>query len=134
MKFTALLLALCAIARPDGARATPLSCEAAAPCPTLQKIFGACASVVADEIVCRTENKALASPAHKSKTAYGYYSPPEGYSLEPQTARAVFEGRGTHGVDASVSADQQLYCLWGTAAGGYAAGYCEVRARLDKAH
>lgn len=132
MKFTASLVALCAIACLEDAHATPLSCEAAAPCPTLQKIFGACASVVADEIVCRTENKSLASPAHSSKTAYGYYSPPAGYSLEPQTARAVFEGRGTHGVDASVSDDQQLYCLWGTAGGGYAVGYCEVRARLEK--
>jgi hypothetical protein len=132
MKFTVSLLALCAVAPIEGVAATPLSCAAAAPCPTMQKIFGACANVVADEIVCRTESKSLASPAHSSKTSFGYYLPPTGYSLEPETARAVFEGRGTHGVDASISDDQQLYCLWGTAGGGYAAGYCEVRARLIK--
>jgi hypothetical protein len=136
MKFTASLLALCAIVPTEQAAATPLSCTAAAAapaCPPFQQLFGACPSAMADEVVCRTENKSLASPAHSSKTSYGYYSPPDGYSLEPETARAVFEGRGTHGVDASIAEGKQLYCLWGTAGGGYAAGYCEVRARLNKA-
>jgi hypothetical protein len=136
MKFTASLLALCAIASTGQASAAPLSCAAAAaaaPCSPLQQLFGACPQAAAEEVVCRTESKTLASPAHSSKTSYGYYSPPDGYSLEPETVRAVFEGRGTHGVDASIAGGQQLYCLWGTAGGGYAAGYCEVRARLNKA-
>ena len=135
MKFTASILALCAVASTEGAAATPLTCAAAvaaAPCSTVQKIFGACKNAMADEIVCRTESKSLASPAHSSKTSFGYYLPPAGYALEPETARAVYEGRGTHGVDASIAEGQQLYCLWGTAGGGYAAGYCEVRARLIK--
>jgi len=134
MKFTASLLVLCALASTEVAAATPLSCTAATPCPTIQKIFGACANFKADEVVCKTESKSLTSRAHSSRTSFGYYLPPAGYSLEPETARAVFEGRGTHGVAARISDDQQLYCLWGTAGGGgYVAGYCEVRARLIKA-
>lgn len=135
MKFTALLLAFSAVPLAAGEAATSLSCTAiaAATCPPVQKLFGGCANVPVDEVVCRTESKSLASPSHSSKTSFGYYSPPDGYALEPETTRAVFDGRGTHGVDASISKDQQLYCLWGTAGGGYAAGYCEVRARLIRA-
>lgn len=134
MKFTASFLALCALAPIEAAAATPLSCTASTQCPTIQRIFGACANFKAEEVVCKTESKTLASRAHSSKTSFGYYPPPAGYSLEPETARGVFEGRGTHGVAARISDDQQLYCLWGTAGGGgYVAGYCEVRARLTKA-
>lgn len=136
MKFTALLFALGASSLVQGAAATPLSCTSvaptAAPCQPIQKLLGACARVPVDEVVCRTESKSLTSPAHASKTSFGYYPPPAGYAFEPETTRAVFDGHGTHGVDASISKDRQLYCLWGTAGGGYAAGYCEVRARLLK--
>jgi hypothetical protein len=134
MKFTALLVVLCSLVFIGSAPATPLSC-AAVPvvdqCSPIQKFFGACPKLPADEVVCRTDRKSLTGAARSSKTAFGYYSPPDGYALEPETARAVFDGRGTHGVDASISKDRQLYCLWGTA-GGYINGYCEVRARLDK--
>jgi hypothetical protein len=133
MKFTAAMLALSVLAPIECLAATPLSCVAATPCPTMQKILGACASIKPDEIVCRTESKSLASRAHSSKTSFGYYLPPTGYSLEADTVRGVFDGRGTHGVAASISDDQQLYCLWGTAGGGDVAGYCEVRARLTQA-
>jgi hypothetical protein len=131
MRFTASLLALCAVAPIESATAAAsLSCTApVAPCPPLQKILGACANVAPAEIVCRTESKSVTSPARSSKTSFGYYPPPNGYAFEAGTARAVFEGQGTHGVDASISDGQQLYCLWGTAGGGHAAGYCEVRAR-----
>jgi hypothetical protein len=131
MRFTASLVALCGVAPIETAAAASLSCTTAVtPCPTLQKTFGACANVAPAEIVCRTESKSVTSPARSSKTSFGYYQPPAGYVLDPGTERAVFEGQGTHGVDASISDDQQLYCLWGTAGGGHAAGYCEVRARL----
>jgi hypothetical protein len=136
MKFTASLLALCVVAPTECVAATPLSCApatSATPCSTIQKLFGACATLQADEVVCRTESKSLASRPHSSKTSFGYYVPPAGYSLEPATVRAVFEGRGTHGVTGSMSDGQQLYCLWGTAGGGNVAGYCEARARLIKA-
>lgn len=133
MKFTASLFALCAIAPTECAAATYLACTGATSCPTIQNIFGACANFKAEELVCRTESKSLASRPHSSKTSFGYYLPPAGYSLEPATVRAVFDGRGTHGVNASLSDGQQLYCLWGTAGGGNVAGYCEARARLLKA-
>ena len=136
MKFSPLLFALSASSLIQGAAAEPLSCAsvapAAAPCQPIQKLLGACARVRVDEVVCRTESKSLISPAHASKTSFGYYSAPAGYAFEPETTRAVFDGHGTHGVDASISKDQQLYCLWGTAGGGDAAGYCEVHARLLK--
>jgi hypothetical protein len=131
MKITAPLLALCVTASIEGAAADPLSCTGVTPCPTMQNIFGKCGSYLADEIVCRTENKSLASPVHSSRTSFGYYPPPAGYSLVPETAHAVFKGRGIHGVSASVTS-KQLFCLWGTAGGGYTAGYCEVRAQLIK--
>ena len=124
MKLTASLLALCAVAPIQCVAAPPLSCTAVVtPCPALQKFFGTCGSPKPDEVVCRTENKSLASQPHSSKTSYGYYLPPVGYSFEPATVRAVFDGRGTHGVSASLSDRQQLYCLWGTAGGGDVAGY-----------
>jgi hypothetical protein len=131
MKFTALLVVLCSVVFIGNAEATPLSCTAVPvvdPCSPIQKFFGACPNLPANEVVCRTDRKSLTGAARSSKTAFGYYSPPDGYALEPETARAVFDGRGTHGVDASISKDQ-LYCLWGAAA-GYIDGYCEVRARL----
>lgn len=132
MKFTASLLAFCPITLIGSAAATSLSCTPVAPvdqCLPIQKLFGACQTAPANEVLCQTERKAIASSAHSSKTSFGYYSAPDGYVFEPETARAVFDGRGTHGVDASISRDSRLYCLWGTAS-GYADGYCEARARL----
>ena len=136
MKVTASLLALCALAPIRCAAATALSCAPATPeasCSPIQKIFGACANSKAEELVCRTDSRSLASQPHASKTSFGYYLPPAGYALEPATVRASFQGRGTHGVSASMSDGQQLYCLWGTAGGGDVVGYCEARARLNKA-
>ncbi|HLW93417.1 MAG TPA: hypothetical protein VKS78_19215 [Roseiarcus sp.] len=132
MKFTALFVTLCAFAPIANAAETPLSCSGATPpCPPLKKIFGACGSYLPPELTCKTESKNLISPAHSSKTYFAYYSAPAGYAFEPDTARGVIsDGRGTHGVDGSITSDQKLYCLWGTAGtGSYASGYCEVRAR-----
>ena len=132
MKLAALVLALCAAASAALAAEAPLSCSSvSSPCSPLQKIFGACGSYLPQELTCKTETKNLVSPAHSSKTYYGYYLAPSGYVFEPETARGVVsEGRGTHGVDGSITADKKLYCLWGTAgAGSYAAGYCEVKVR-----
>jgi hypothetical protein len=132
MKRTALLLALGSAGFAGAAEAaTPLSCDAVADraaCSPIQQLFGACAHAPATEVVCRTDRKSVAS-----KTTFDYYVAPDGYALEPDTARGVFNGRGTHGVDASLANDQ-LYCLWGAAgAKAYAEGYCEVRARLVRA-
>ena len=132
MKFTAGLLALWALV-PIEVAAAPLSCVGLTACPTLQNIFGQCATFQADEVVCRTESKSLASVGRASRTSFGYYAPPVGYLLVPQTAHGVFQGKGTQGVAASISS-AKLYCLWGAAGGGYTAGYCEVRARLIKAN
>jgi hypothetical protein len=135
MKFTVSLLALGSLGLVGAAAATPLSCNAiadVAACSPIQRLFGACAQSPATEVLCKTDRKAVASPVGTSKTIADYYSPPDGYALEPETARAVFDGRGTHGVDASLSRNQ-LYCLWGSAgAHAYADGYCEVRARLAR--
>ena len=133
MKFIRALLIICSVTPGEAASPDSLSCTAVTPCPTVQNFLGKCASYLPEEIVCRTENKSLASAVHSSKTSFGYYPPPAGYSLAPETAKAVFEGRGTHGVSGRVTSGQ-LFCLWGTAAGGSTAGYCEVRARLTKSN
>jgi hypothetical protein len=113
------------------AAATPLTCAGDTPCPTLRKILGTCESYLPDEISCKTEARSLISPAGSSKTYFAYYPPPPGYAFVPGTARGVeSDGRGTHGVDGSITPDERLYCLWGAAGtGSYGAGYCEVKAR-----
>jgi hypothetical protein len=137
MRFTAISVAACVLGVSGAAGADPLNCgggPAPAPeCPFLQVLFGACGAAPAHaaEVTCRTEEKRFAGAARSGKTVYAYYEPPAGYAFDPASARGVVsDGRGTHGVDASITADKKLYCLWGAAGhGSYDAGYCEVKAR-----
>jgi hypothetical protein len=132
MKFTATMWT-CVLCLSCAASADPLNCSGgpAPACPPLQKLFGACAAQAAAEVTCRTEEKRFVGAARKGKTVYAYYEPPAGYAFDPASARGIVsDGRGTHGVDASITDDKRLYCLWGAAGNGsYNAGYCEVKAR-----
>jgi hypothetical protein len=133
MKFTATSIAAYVLCVSGGAGAGPLNCagEPAPACPFLQKLFGACGSAVAGEVTCRTEEKRFAGRGGSGKTFYAYYEPPAGYAFDPASAQGIVsDGHGTHGVDASITADKKLYCLWGAAGrGSYDAGYCEGKAR-----
>ena len=133
MRFTARLIAAGALCGSATASAQPLNCNGGPvpACPFLQQLFGACPSASAAEVLCRTEEKRFAGKGGSGKTFYAYYEAPDGYAFDPASARGVVsEGRGTHGVDASITADKKLYCLWGAAGhGSYDAGYCEVKAR-----
>ena len=130
MKPGLALLAICASVIVGGAGAQTLDCKSDIPCPTLQSLLGTCGSQPAAEMICRTETKRIASKNRPSMTASAYYEPPAGYIFDPATARGIVsDGHGLHGVDASVTAERKLYCLWGTGLGGAESGYCEVKAR-----
>jgi len=135
MNVTALSMAASIVCISSAAGADPLNCSggpAPAPdCPFFQVLFGACQPASAAEVTCRTEEKRFVGKGGSGKTFYAYYAAPDGYAFDPASARGVVsEGRGTHGVDASITADKKLYCLWGAAGhGSYDAGYCEVTAR-----
>ena len=134
MKFTALLSAACVlgVSSGAGAGAEPLNCTGEAiSCPPLQKIFGGCDTSSPLEMTCRTEEKRFAGVARSGKTYQAYYEPPAGYAFNASSVRGIVsDGRGTHGVDASIAPDQRLYCLWAAAGNGsYDAGYCEVKVR-----
>jgi hypothetical protein len=130
MSFKLTLFAVCAFGIMGAASSQTLDCKSDLPCPTLQSLLGTCGSLRPAEIICTTETKHIASNGRPSMTASAYYEPPAGYLFDPATVRGVVsEGRGLHGVDASVSADRRLYCLWGTGLGGSETGYCEAKAR-----
>jgi hypothetical protein len=133
MKFTALLSAACVFGILDGAAAGPLACSGGEiSCEPLKKLFGACDKSAPPEMTCRTEEKRFAGAAGAGRTVYTYYEPPAGYAFDESSARGIVsDGRGTHGVDASIAPDRRLYCLWAAAGNeSYDAGYCEVKVRL----
>jgi hypothetical protein len=130
MKAILTLSAVCALGLVGAASAQTLDCKGEVPCSPLQSLIGACKSQVSSEVTCKTETKRITSNGRPSMTTFAYYEPPAGYIFDPGTVRGVVsDGHGLHGVDASLTADRRLYCLWGIGRGGDETGYCEVKAR-----
>jgi hypothetical protein len=124
------VLVVSALAFVSSASSQNLDCKNdVIPSPALQTLFGTCSSQTVAEVTCKTDTKRIVNNGRPSKTTFAFYEPPAGYAFDATTARGVVsDGRGLHGVDASLAPDKRLYCLWGIGIGGSEAGYCEVKA------
>jgi hypothetical protein len=130
VKATLTIAAVCSLGLIGRVSSQTLDCKSESPCPAFQSLVGTCSSQRSSEITCKTETKRIASNGRPSSTTFAYYQPPAGYVFDPANLRGVVsEGRGLHGVDASLTRDNRLYCLWGVGLGGSETGYCEVKAR-----
>ncbi len=132
MKFTATLMTACVLCLTNGARADSLACAGQSHPAVSSRNYSAPAIPPAPaKSPAGPKRNALRRRGASGKTVYAYYAPPAGYAFDPASARGVVsDGRGTHGVDASIAADKTLCCLWAAAGNGsFDAGYCEVKAR-----
>jgi hypothetical protein len=130
MKAAMTLSTLCALGFINSASSQTLDCKSEAACPAFQSLLGTCSSRQSSEITCKSETKRIVSKGRPSTTTFAFYEPPAGYVFDPGTVRGVVsDGHGLHGVDASLTSDRRLYCLWGIGRGGDETGYCEVKAR-----